>query len=31
MKEFVALRANAYACLIDNDSEHKKGKGAKNA
>ena len=29
MKEFVALRAKAYAYLIEDDSEHKKAKGAK--
>ena len=29
MKEFVALRAKAYAYLIDDDSEHKNAKGTK--
>ena len=29
MKEFVSLRAKTYSYLMDNDSEHKKGKGTK--
>ena len=29
MKEFVALRAKAYAYLMEDDSEHKKAKGTK--
>ena len=29
MKEFVALTAKTYACLMDDDSEYKKAKGAK--
>ena len=29
MKEFVALRAKAYAYLMDDDSEHKNAKGTK--
>ena len=29
MKEFVGLRAKAYAYLMDDDSEHKKARGAK--
>ena len=28
-KEFVGLRAKTYACLMDDDSEHKKTKGTK--
>ena len=31
MKEFVGLRAKTWACLLDDDSEHKKPKGTKNA
>ena len=31
MKEFVGLRAKAWACLMDDDSEYKKSKGTKNA
>ena len=31
MKEFVGLRAKTWACLMDDDSEHKKSKGTKNA
>ena len=27
--EFIALRAKTYACLLDNDSEHKKDKDTK--
>ena len=30
MKEFCALRAKAYAYLMDDDSENKKAKGTKN-
>ena len=30
MKEFCALRAKAYAYLMDDDSEKKKAKGTKN-
>ena len=29
MKEFVGLRAKAYAYLMDDDSEHKKARGTK--
>ena len=29
MKEFVALAAKTYACLMDDDSEYKKAKGTK--
>ena len=29
MKEFVALTAKTYACLMDDDSEYKKAKGTK--
>ena len=29
MKEFVALRGNRYAYLVDGDTEHKKAKGTK--
>ena len=29
IKEFVALRAKAYAYLMEDDSEHKKAKGTK--
>ena len=29
MKEFVRLKAKAYAYLMDDDSEHKKARGAK--
>ena len=29
MIEFVGLRAKTYACLMDDDSEHKKAKGTK--
>ena len=29
MKEFVAITAKTYACLMDDDSEYKKAKGAK--
>ena len=29
MKEFVSLRAKTYSYLMDNDSEHKRGKGIK--
>ena len=29
MTEFIALRAKTYAYLLDDDSEHKKSKGAK--
>ena len=31
MKEFVGHRAKTWACLMDDDSEHKKSKGTKNA
>ena len=30
MKEFVELRAKAWAYLMDDDTEHKKAKGKKN-
>ena len=30
MKEFVGLRAKTWACLMDDDSEHKRSKGTKN-
>ena len=29
MKEFFGLRAKTWACLMDDDSEHKKAKGTK--
>ena len=29
MKEFIGLRAKAYAYLMDDNSEHKKAKGTK--
>ena len=29
MKEFFGLRAKTWACLMDDDSEHKKVKGTK--
>ena len=31
MKEFVALRGNRYAYLVDGDTEHKKAKGTKKS
>ena len=31
MKEFVGHRAKTWACLMDDDSEHKKSKWTKNA
>ena len=29
MKEFVVLRTKTYACLMDDDTKHKKAKGTK--
>ena len=31
VKEFVALKAKTYSCLMDDDGEEKKTKGTKSA